>query len=193
MNVLLALGAIALFIIGSEKSEGSDSQVSYDEPENIPVSAWNRFDDLFEKYGDMYGVPRFWLKAIAMNESDLGRAKSVARGLIVPTDIEGSKSSDGLSWGLMQVTLKTGKWLDATTTVEKLNDPDFSVYLSAMYLSQLQNQFSRNDSRFDEWVIKSYNQGPGNTKREMVGAGGGYANTYWERFQRNLNKVAEAS
>lgn len=148
-----------------------------------------RFDELFKKYGLENKVPMAWLKAIAMNESSLGNHSSVAHGLLYPKDIEKSKSEDGKSWGLMQVTLTTARDLDPTATPEKLNDAEYSIKLASKYIAWLGQQFSMFDSRYDEWVIKSYNQGVGNTRKEIKGTGGGYANEYWERFLRNLKKV----
>lgn len=149
---------------------------------------WNRWDNAFKSAGSTFGVPWTWLKAIALNESSLGAYPSVARGLASPTDIQGSKSQDGLSWGLMQVTIKTARGLDPNATEVKLNDPIYSINLAAKYLSQLSSQFPKVDSRYVEYVIKSYNQGPGNTKKEIA-SGKGYADEYWSRFQRNLEKV----
>lgn len=153
------------------------------------LDSWTQYDALFKKYGTKYSVPWQWLKAIALNESDLGKAKSVARGLAVPTDIEGSKSSDGKSWGLMQVTLTTARDLDPTATQVKLNNPEYSVGLAAQYVQKMSKRFAQIDLRYTEWVIKSYNQGPGNTDKEKAGAIKGYAQEYWERFQRNLKRV----
>lgn len=156
------------------------------------LPSWTQFDSLYKKWGAAYGIPWTWLKAIALNESSNGRATSVAHGLSNPTDIEGSKSFDGLSWGLMQVTIKTAKGMDPAATEVKLNDPDYSVGLAARYLKQLQGMFPLADARYNEWVIKSYNQGPGNTNKERRGETAGYANEYWSRFQRNLLKVEES-
>lgn len=153
------------------------------------VSNDDRFDSLFKKYGAKYSVPWTWLKAIAMNESSLGRHPSVARGLMNPNDIEASKSEDGKSWGLMQVTIKTARGLDPTATEAKLNNAEYSIGLAAQYLAQLSKQFSMVESRYVEWVIKSYNQGPGNSMKEKTGQISGYAQEYWERFQRNLKKA----
>lgn len=152
---------------------------------------WTKFDAIFEKYGRIYGVPASWLKAIALNESRLGLEKSVARGLAAASDIEGSKSSDGLSWGLMQVTIKTARTMDPAATPEKLNNAEYSVNLAARYLKELTLMFSRIESRYTEWVIKSYNQGPGNTRKERAGTSDGFAHEYWDRFQRNLKLVEE--
>ena len=152
---------------------------------------WQKFDALFKKYGAMYNVPFEWLKAIALNESSLGLAPSVARGLMSPRDVQASISSDGKSWGLMQVTLTTAKSLDPMATPEKLNNADYSIGLAALYIgTKILPMFSQNDPRFLEWVIKSYNQGPGNTLKEKSGViKKGYADEYFVRFVRNLNRV----
>lgn len=153
------------------------------------LPTWNRWDKLFKKYGAKWGVEWKWLKAICINESSLGRAPSVALGLENPKDVNGSKSSDGKSWGLMQVTLTTAKEMDPTATPEKLNNPEYSVNLGAQYLSKMVRLFSKQDPRFLEWVIKSYNQGPGNTFKEKNRQSAGFAHEYWARFQRNLERT----
>ena len=149
-----------------------------------------QFDNLFINAAKKYGVNWRWLKAIAMNESSLGQAPSVKKGLLNPSDVQSSKSSDGLSWGIMQVTLKTAKSMDPKATEVKLNDPIYSVDLAAKYISQLKAYYSQTDPRFIEWIVKSYNQGPGNTRKEIQG-NKGYADEYWARFQRNLTKINE--
>ncbi len=43
---------------------------------------WTRFDALFKKYAAQFRIPQWqWLKAIAINESSLGLARSVAYGM----------------------------------------------------------------------------------------------------------------
>lgn len=154
------------------------------------LTAWSdsftRWDPLFRKYGSQYGVAPKYLKAIAMNESSLGEAPSVRRGLAAPTDIEGSKSSDGKSWGLMQLTLPTARDFEPNATPTDLNNPDFSVRVAAKFLARLQKRFPVVEVRWLEWVIKSYNQGEGNTEKERQGKASGYAGEYWARFLRNL-------
>jgi membrane-bound lytic murein transglycosylase MltF len=160
----------------------------------VHMDSWNRFDQEFRRYApaSIAGVPGWQvLKAIALNESDLGREKSVAHGIQFPLDVEKSKSYDGLSWGLMQVTLRTARELDAAATEAKLNDPSYSIRLASQYFSKLVTYFNPLEPRYLEWVIKSYNQGPGNSRKERAGTGGGYANEYWARFQRNLKRVQE--
>lgn len=154
--------------------------------------SWAVFDPLFRDAGKRYGVDPKWLKAICMNESSLGAAKSVALGLREPGNIEGSKSTDGKSWGIMQVTLTTARGMDPAATEKKLNDPAYSVDLAARYVADLKRRFATSDPRYLEWVIKSYNQGPGNTAKEKnQQIVKGYADEYWERFQRNLKKIEE--
>lgn len=153
---------------------------------------FSRFDSLFKKYGEQYGVDPLILKAICLNESNLGREKSVAEGLKNPNNIEGSKSSDGLSWGLMQVTLTTARDFDLSATPQKLNNPDYSVMLAARLMKQNMAKFAIVDNRWLEWVVKSYNQGAGNTNKERRGEIRGYAQAYWERFQRNLQRVKDS-
>lgn len=180
---MLWLGALGILGFLALNFRNEIDEMVTTEPKN-----WRRWDADFKRSAAKYNIPWPWLKAIALNESSLGSYPSVARGLIAPSDIEGSKSQDGKSWGLMQVTLTTAKGLDKSATEAKLNDPIYSIDLAAKYLSQLVTQFPRSDSRYVEWTIKSYNQGPGNTKREIA-SGKGYADEYWARFQRNLKKV----
>lgn len=154
------------------------------------MDSWTRFDYLFQKYGKKWDVDWMWLKAIALNESSLGKHATVKRGMENPNDIEGSKSIDGKSWGLMQVTLTTAQDLDKSATPVKLNDPEYSVNLGAWYVSKMKDYFNSGDPRYVEWVIKSYNQGPGNTNKEKKGLiSKGYADEYWLKFQSNLKRV----
>lgn len=184
---MIWLAGVILALLGITKGEEAAGAVS--DYVEVHLDSWTQYDSLFQKYASIYGVQNWqWLKAIALNESSLGKAASVKRGLENPYDIEGSKSSDGKSWGLMQVTLTTGKWLDPSCTEVKLNDPDYSVKLAADLFAKNQKLFNRFDERWLEWVVKSYNQGSGNTKKEMNG-GPGYANEYWARFNRNMERV----
>lgn len=186
--MIWVFGAI-LAILGIK---GVDSVMSDGEKPVDTEDNWTKFDALFKQYGQLNNVDWRVLKAIALNESSLGRDKSVMRGIEAPSDIEGSKSSDGKSWGLMQVTLTTARGLDATATQEKLNNPEYSIKLAAKYVGELQKKFSMIDLRWQEWVIKSYNQGPGNTMKEKTKQiSRGYADEYWNRFQRNFEKAGK--
>ena len=147
-------------------------------------------DDIFKKYAGVYGLDWLMLKSICANESSLGTHPSVVRGLNYPYDVEGSKSSDGKSWGLMQVTLPTAQDFDKTATAIKLNDPEYSVKIAAQFLAWLTIRYKTTDPRRNEWIVKSYNQGAGNTNKEINGQISGYAKEYWERYQRNYKKFS---
>lgn len=147
------------------------------------------YDSLFKSYAALYSVDWKMLKAISLNESMLGQVPSVARGIANPTDVEGSSSSDGKSWGIMQITLTTGRDFDSSVDAVKLNNVEYSIDLAARIISWLGRQFNLSDIQRNEWIVKSYNQGIGNTRKEMYGEIEGYATDYWDRYQRNLERV----
>jgi soluble lytic murein transglycosylase-like protein len=91
----------------------------------------------------------------------------------------------------MQMTLPTAGDYDPSVTPMKLNDPEYSIKLSAQFVASLMKQFAKTDTRYLEWIIKSYNQGAGNTKKEIAGTSTGFAQEYWDRFQRNLTRVKD--
>lgn len=168
--MILPIGIVLLLLIISQSSEG-------------PVMTVSNYDDLFKKYASMYGLDWKMLKAIAIIESSLGRAPSVAHGLKNPSDIENSKSTDGKSWGIMQVTLPTARDYDSTASAEKLNNPAYSVEIASRHIRMLMNLF-KNDSKQIEKVVKSYNQGQGATM-----AGKNYADTYWIKYQNAYKTI----
>lgn len=144
-------------------------------------AAWSKWDSLFKKYGEQYKVPWSWLKAICMTESALGTAKSVMAGLKNPSDPL-SISTDGLSWGLMQIRVETANDMEKGTTWVKLNDPETAVRIAAKFLRWLINQFpEKKGNELTKAVIMSYNQGAGNTKKGKT-----YAAPYWEKFNTNI-------
>ncbi len=147
-------------------------------------SDFTRWDSLIKLSSRRYGVPWRWTKAVMMNESSLGTAASVRRGLASPTDVTGSASSDGKSWGLMQVTLSTAREMRPITTVADLNTPAISIDLGAQYLGKMKNIWGLNAEK----VVRSYNGGPGWSKST---AGTKLTLEYWNRFQRNLAEILE--
>ncbi len=191
MSALYLIGggllALAVLGMGSEAPPGSPAPV-------IPFApAWTRFDDLFSHYGQIFQVPFEWLKAFCMTESDLGRDPRVARGLVEPTDVEGSKSTDGKSWGIMQVTLPTAQDYDQDASAEQLNEPGYCVMIAAQHVAHLMQVFPvvMEPAQRLESIVEAYNEGEGNELKELAGTGGGFANTYRERFMRNLEKVQQ--
>lgn len=150
---------------------------------------FTRWDPLFQKYAATFKgtYPVHWkhLKAICMNESSLGAARSVAHGLTYPSDKEGSASTDKKSWGLMQTTLPTSGDMRPGTTFSDLNNPEISVMIGAKYFAWLMSRYRGDLFK----AVISYNQGPGNTEKGVRSAA---ALEYWDRFNRNLAKIHEA-
>jgi len=141
-----------------------------------------KYDGLIRKYSAQYNVPWRWIKAVMMNESSLGQAPSVARGLASPQDIEASKSSDGKSWGLMQLTLPTAREFAPLLTAAGLNSPEISVKVGSQYLAKLMKM--KGGDR--EATIRSYNGGPGYLN---TAAGKRDTPVYYQRFLRNLAEI----
>lgn len=126
---------------------------------------FNQYDTKIKAVASKYGVPWQWIKGIALNESLLGELPAVKKGEV---------SSDGKSYGIMQFTFPTAKdMMGRDVTKDELNNNDFSFELAGKYLQKLSKMFNGEEAK----VIKSYNQGPGNTK-----AGKTYADEYYKRF-----------
>lgn len=175
-NSLIIFGMVLVAIFWGRKAMASGAML---DPE------WTKFDGLFKKYGRSYSIPWRWLKAIALNESNLGRAKSVVRGFAVPSDIEGSKSSDGKSWGLMQTTIPTSRDFESSVTAIDLNNPETSVRIAAKYIKTLINRFGIADK---ESIVRAYNGGPGFKKTTL---GQTLTPLYYAKFVVNLKRVME--
>lgn len=149
------------------------------------LNDWNKFDDRFKYhaalngFGDLGGGVAGWeaLKAIALNESDLGRD---------PYAQPGVWSRDGKSRGLMQLILPTANDFEAVTP-DDLDNPEISIRIAAKFFAQNWRRFRPSL----EYTIKAYNQGGGATAKEMRGEIAGHAAEYWNRFQRNLKTVQE--
>ena len=145
---------------------------------------WSKYDALFKKYGTQYGVDWKWLKAISMNESGIGTHPSVVLGLKEPNNPK-SVSDDKKSWGLMQILVSTANDFMKGATFADLNNPETAVKIAAQLFAANKKWFPKDSGNaLMEKVVKSYNQGAGNTLKGKT-----YADTYWDRFQRNLKIV----
>lgn len=139
-----------------------------------------KYDAEFKAAAARYGIPNwFYLKAIAWNESNVGMHPRVRAGLANPFDIEGSKSSDGKSWGIMQVTLTTANDMRPGTSVADLNNPLISIDLGAKYYGKMYQRY-KDPVR----AARAYNQGPGNEDKNRP-----YADEYGTRFSDHLEKI----
>lgn len=162
--MILLLGVAVGMVILVNQSKGAQTEK--------PVSSsWTKYDDLFKKYGRNSGISWEWLKAIALNESNLGRDSLVAAGKV---------SSDGLSWGLMQLKQSTANDFKKGVTIADLNNAEISIEIAAKYLAMLYKLFSGDQKK----IIMSYNQGQGNTLKGKT-----YAQGYYDKWLRNLSLV----
>lgn len=150
MFYLILIAGIFSFALISKADEG------------IPVK---NLDELFQSAANRYSLADWKiLKAIAIIESSLGQNKLVKQGLV---------SSDGKSYGLMQVTLYTAKSLAGrVVTPEELNNNEISVDLAAKLFSELEDQFP--DDLQSQ--VRAYNGGP----KLALGAA---TLPYWKKFQ----------
>lgn len=153
----------------------------------VSVMSNQNYDDLFKRYAAVNAIDWRWLKVFAEVESTTGKHPRVARGLAFPEDVEGSKSEDGLSWGLMQMTVVTARDFDKTATPQKLNNPEFTIKLAAQFVASLKRQFGS----VPRDVAMAYNQGAGNQKRfiqlekegKLLVTQYPAARNYWKKWQ----------
>lgn len=145
-----------------------------------------RWDSLIEKYCKIYDVPFSWAKAIMMTESSLGQDPRVQAGLMDPENIEASKSGDGKSWGLNQLTLSTARMFAPTVEISDLNDPDTNQDIATQYMAYLIRLKGLNGEAF----ARSYNGGPG-----YAGTLQGQRDTpaYYQKWLKNLKTIQERS
>lgn len=178
----LAIAAFALGVLLVTKKNAIADAIT----ENS--DAFSKWDPLLKQAASRYGIADWrWLKAIIWNESDFGRAKSVAHGLANPEDVEGSKSSDGKSWGLTQTTLGTANDMRPGTTVADLNNPAISIDVGAKYFAKMLNRYKENQKgKIPERAVRAYNQGPGNEDRRKP-----FADPYLAKFVPHFFKITE--
>ena len=85
------------------------------------------------------------------------------------------------SSGLMQTLVGTARWLaqdmgytafGAPTMDALIRSPQMSIYFGAAYLDYLSRYAGR--SRGEEWIVRSYNGGPGHSQ--------GATDNYWRKY-----------
>lgn len=175
-------GLLLLLTAGAALAFTQRTELEAEVTQKLQPDAYTRWDSLFQKYGRLRGVDWMLLKAMAWQESNLGRHPSVVRGLEDPSDAAGSASSDKKSWGLMQITLGTAGDYRAGTTVAELNNPEISVDIASRIVARLQQLFPNNE----EYVVRAYNGGPGFLKTAR-----GISDTpiHWAKVKKYLDKI----
>ena len=148
--IFVGVGLIALIVFGVSKMVGSNEKLT------------REYDELFLKYAVKYGLDPKMLKAIALNESTLGKNKGY--------------EPIGGTTGLMQIKLTTAKDFFPKMTSEDLEKDENQVMAASAFLASLKKQFNGDEQKF----VMSYNQGAGNTR-----AGKLYALPYWEKYLKH--------
>lgn len=171
ITIAVLAGAGFLFLTTPAAASEAASSSSSSPP---PSARRARFIDLFNQYGPKYGVPVLWLEAFCQVESSFGEDPSVKAGEL---------SEDGLSKGIMQLTLLTAGDYQTGVTLDDLNDPETSVRIACQFIKFIRSSFDPSDPRYTEWCVKSYNQGVGGTQKERDGLRDGAAESYWEKWQ----------
>lgn len=178
-NFWLLTGAfflISFFLLSRTKKGLQVSENVKEKLLAITRSWWPKEkDDLFVKAGNKHGIDPRWLKAIAINESQLGKFRQL--------------EPIGKTTGLMHVKESTAKDYDKSITVKDLEKDDIAVDIAARHLKALLNFFKdeKLESERLRKAIISYNQGQGNTKKGKLFP---IAKKYWDDFQKNMEKMA---
>lgn len=137
-------------------------------------SKWSdKYDALFIKYANRYGLDWKMLKAIAIKESTLGENPLVKNNLL---------STDGLTYGLMQIKYTTAKFYIKDLTLDQLRyNPERQIEAAAAYLGDLKKKFNGDVKK----MVISYNQGETNTKN-----GKDYTGTYYPKYLQFYGEIA---
>lgn len=155
-SFLWAIGAgiLALIIFGVSKVVGSNEKLTRD------------YDALFIKYASKYGLNPLMLKAIALNESTLGKNKGY--------------EPIGGTTGLMQIKLSTARDFFKNLTAIELENDEKQIETASAFLASLSKQFNGDERK----TVMSYNQGAGNTR-----AGKEFAKPYWEKYLKHKQLI----
>lgn len=112
-----------------------------------PKKWTDKWNDLFIKYGQKFGVRPELLKAIAMKESSL-RADPGYEPI-------------GGTWGIMQIKLSTAQQFEPKITQAELMEPEAQIRCAAQFVAWLQKQFPGDEAK----AIQAYNAGAGGVKK----------------------------
>ena len=151
---ILGIGILSLIVFGVSKVVGSNEKLT------------RQYDALFLKYATKYGLDPKMLKAIALNESTLGKNKGY--------------EPIGGTTGLMQIKLSTARDFFKNLTAIELEDDEKQIETASAFLASLKKQFNGDERKY----VMSYNQGAGNTR-----AGKEFAKPYWEKYLKHKQLI----
>jgi len=176
-------GIFAAILVLFGVTNSSSTSATYETMTNGKKKNFNdAYDNLFTRYGSTYGIDPYILKAIAANESTVGKNSRVAYGIAHPSEIYSSVSSDNKSWGLMQTTLPTSRQFEPTLNEADLNNPETSIRIAAKYIQWVKKNYSADL----EFYIRAYNGGAGWQKTNI---GPSATLAYWNKFLKNYELV----
>jgi soluble lytic murein transglycosylase-like protein len=137
----------------------------------------DEFDELFIKYGDKFKVNPKHIKALSMNESYIGKYKN-------------SDTVNGVTTkGILHIQLATARDYVPYISETELLKPENEISIASEHFKWLLDRFN-NDL---ELAVRAYNGGVGRVTQYLAGTAPmiwiANTNEYWERFQRNINKL----
>ncbi len=141
------------------------------------------YDDLFLKYGALYGVSPKVLKAISANESMIGKYQGL--------------EPIGGTTGIMHIKLETARQHEPKITAQELSTPEGNIRVATKHFKYLMGLYSKYPKEEQtEYAVKAYNGGQGRmqtilTLGDAVKETGYYKNmnTYWDRFNKHKKKI----
>lgn len=125
------------------------------------------YDHLFIKYANKHGLDWKMLKAIALNESSLGKNKGY--------------EPKGGTFGLMQIKLSTAQDYYPNLTAKDMYDDEIQVMSASAFLSDLLKRTNKDVQK----AVMSYNQGLGNTLKGKT-----YAEPYWKKYLKHYDLLS---
>lgn len=151
---ILGAGLFYVIFLGVKKFVGSNEKLT------------RQYDSLFIKYAKDYKLNPLMLKAIALNESTLGKNKGY--------------EPKGGTTGLMQIKLSTAQDFFKNLTAMELDKDEVQIKTASAFLASLSKQFSGDEKK----IVMSYNQGAGATR-----AGKTYAEEYWQKYLKHKQLI----
>jgi len=126
------------------------------------------YDNLVNKYSTIYRVNPFLIKAVMKRESNFN-----------PMAHRAEPHINDASWGLMQVLLKTARWMlkDTSLTSQQLLKPDTNIKAGVSYLAYQQKRYSDIKD-----VIAAYNAGSARKKASGEYINQGYVDKVYSTF-----------
>lgn len=126
----------------------------------------DNYDRLLRAAAKKYGLSPQMVKAVAANESMVGKF----------TQLE----SIGGTTGIMHIKLSTARDLVPTLTQAELNRPEVDIDLGVRYLKKMWDRYSKFDPiTRTRYAVMAYNGGPGRMDEIIKKGEGAVANESW--------------